>query len=50
MGVLHGLKASELVAADGMPALMKRIDLVELNEIDAYFAQLKGRIEKRENG
>ena len=44
IGVLHGLSPSELVAQDGTPALLKRIDLVELNNIGMYFEQLQRRI------
>jgi len=44
IGVLHGLSPSELVAQDGTPALLKRIDLVELNNIGLYFEQLQRRI------
>jgi hypothetical protein len=44
IGVLHGLGPSELVAQDGTPALLKRIDLVELNNIGMYFEQLQRRI------
>jgi hypothetical protein len=46
VGVLYGLTAKELVSQDGTPALLKRIDLVELNRIEPYFEQLKGRIER----
>lgn len=42
--MLHGMTPKDLVAKDGTPALLKRIDLVELNKIDEYFGQLKGRI------
>jgi len=44
IGVLHGLSPSELVTQEGTPALLKRIDLLELNKIDTYFEQLKRRI------
>lgn len=44
IGVLHGLSPNELVTQEGTPALLKRIDLVELNNIDTYFEQLKRRI------
>jgi TIR domain len=44
VGVLYGLTPNELVGQEGTPALLKRIDLVELNRIDLYFDQLKGRI------
>jgi hypothetical protein len=46
VGVLHGLSANELVTQDGTPAVLKRIDLVELNHVDDYLDQLKLRIEK----
>ena len=46
VGVSHGLSANELVAQDGTPALLKRIDLVDLNRVDSYLNQLKQRIEK----
>jgi hypothetical protein len=49
VGILHGLTASDLVKQDGTPALLKRIDLLDLNRIDAYFAQLQKRIEEHEN-
>jgi hypothetical protein len=48
VGVLHGLTAGDLVSQQGTPALLKRIDLLELNQIDAYFAQLRIRIEREE--
>jgi hypothetical protein len=47
VGVLHGLSANELVAREGIPPLLKRIDLVDLNAIDTYFGQLRARIERR---
>jgi len=46
VGVLHGLTANELVTQEGTPALLKRIDLVDINRIDTYFDQLKARIER----
>lgn len=47
VGVLHGLSANELVTQEGTPALLKRIDLVEINNIDSYFEQLSSRISRR---
>lgn len=47
VGILYGLTASDLVAQDGTPALFKRIDLVEINKLDGYFDQLRGRVENR---
>ncbi len=44
VGVLYGLSANELVTQDGTPALLKRIDLVRLNDVDAYLNQLKLRV------
>jgi len=44
VGILHGITPNELVTQEGTPALLKRIDLVELNKIDTYFEQLKRRI------
>jgi hypothetical protein len=46
VGILYGLTTSELVAQDGTPALLKRIDLVEINKIDGYLDQLKKRIKR----
>jgi hypothetical protein len=46
VGILYGLTTSELVAQDGTPALLKRIDLVEINKIDVYLDQLKKRIKR----
>lgn len=45
IGVLHGLLPSDLVTQEGTPALLKRIDLVELNQIDGYFEQLARRVQ-----
>lgn len=44
VGVLHGLSASELFMQEGIPALLKRISLVEINQLDSYFKQVRGRI------
>jgi hypothetical protein len=46
VGILHGITANELVTHEGTPALLKRIDLVELNKVDAYLDQLRERIRK----
>lgn len=44
VGVLHGLSPSELVTQDGTPALLKRIDLVQLNRVDEYLNQVGARV------
>ncbi|ETR65325.1 MAG: hypothetical protein OMM_14427 [Candidatus Magnetoglobus multicellularis str. Araruama] len=46
IGVIYGLSPNDLVTQEGTPALLKRIDLVELNNIDKYFEQLKRRIDE----
>ena len=44
VGVLHGVSANELVTQDGTPALLKRIDLVKLNDVDGYLDQVQARV------
>jgi hypothetical protein len=43
VGLLLGLSAGELQARPGVPILLKRRDLLPLNEIDVYLDQLRGR-------
>ncbi|MFM9068279.1 MAG: toll/interleukin-1 receptor domain-containing protein [Planctomycetota bacterium] len=44
VGVLHGLTTKEISTDERIPALLKRIDIVEINDLDGYFQQLKKRI------
>jgi hypothetical protein len=44
VGLLHGLSAGELQSRPGVPILLKRRDLLPLNEIDIYLGQLRGRV------
>ena len=44
VGLLHGLSAAELQSRPGVPILLKRRDLVPLNDIDVYLGQLRGRV------
>ena len=44
IGILHGLKPDELISQAGVPVLIKRRNLIELNDIDSYFAQLQKRV------
>ena len=44
---LHGISIKEIQSDAHMPVLLKRTNLVHLNEIDAYFAELGVRIEQR---
>jgi hypothetical protein len=43
VGLLHGLTAGELQARPGVPILLKKRDLLPLNEIDVYLGQRRGR-------
>ena len=44
VGVLHGLKPEDISADPRIPVLLKKIDLVEINEIGSYFTQLNRRV------
>lgn len=48
VGVLHGLKATDIATDERIPLVLKRIDLVDINDIDSYFVQLARRVEARE--
>jgi hypothetical protein len=48
VGVLHGLTKTELLAMEHVPGAVKRIDLINLNDIDSYFIQLKRRMKSTE--
>jgi hypothetical protein len=41
VAILHGLAASEIQSMAGLPVLLKKRDMIELNEIHKYFDQLK---------
>ncbi len=43
VAVLHGISAAELQSRPEVPLFLKRRDLVALNDVDAYFRQLKSR-------
>jgi hypothetical protein len=43
VGVLHGLAVKELSSDERIPILLKKTDLLTLNDIDSYFSQLKVR-------
>jgi hypothetical protein len=42
--VLHGVTASELQSRAGFPTPLKRRDMIDLNDVDAYFEQLRERV------
>jgi hypothetical protein len=45
VGVLHGLTLEEVSTDPRMPALLKRLDIIEINDVDSYFEQLGRRVE-----
>ena len=50
VGVLYGSGKRDLVTDEGMPIMLKRITLVEINQLDEYFRQLAGRVEEVRQG
>lgn len=42
--LLHGLTPGELQSRPGIPVFLKKRNLLELNEVDGYFAQLRKRV------
>jgi TIR domain len=44
VGVLHGLKAENISGDPRVPVLLKKIDLVDINEIQSCFTQLDRRV------
>jgi hypothetical protein len=44
VALLHGLTVDELQARPGMPILLKKRDVISLNEISRYLDQLKDRL------
>ena len=44
VAILYGLTSESLSASDEIPALLKKIDLVDINNIDSYFQQLEKRL------
>ena len=50
VALLFGLTASELQTRPGIPALLKKRDLLQLNEIETYLYQLASRIQRKQEG
>ena len=44
VGVLHGLTPEDLQSDSNVPTLLKRRNLIQLNEIETYLKQLEERI------
>jgi len=47
IGVLYGLTPEELHTQAGVPSLLKRRDLIDINPLDRYLSQLQDRIRER---
>jgi hypothetical protein len=47
VALLLGITATELQARPGIPVLLKKRDLLELNDIDIYLKQLGARVDQR---
>jgi TIR domain len=45
IALLHGMTEAEFQSRPGVPVLLKKRDLLTLNQIDQYFHQLKQRVE-----
>jgi hypothetical protein len=45
VGLLQGVTLDDLLSRPGVPMILKRRDLVPLNEIDVYLRQLRGRVQ-----
>jgi hypothetical protein len=43
VGILHGVKTTEIATDERIPVVLKKIDLVDLNAIDSYLTQLARR-------
>jgi hypothetical protein len=45
---LLGITATELQSRPGIPVLLKKRDLLQLNEVEVYLDQLSGRVQQRQ--
>lgn len=48
VGVLYGITKDEISTDPNTPIALKRIDSVNLNEIDSYFIELRDRVKAKE--
>ena len=48
VALLLGITATELQSKPGIPVLLKKRDLLQLNEVEVYLDQLSGRIRQRQ--
>lgn len=42
--ILHGITSQDLQSRPGVPVHLKKRDLINLNEVETYFDQLRGRM------
>jgi hypothetical protein len=47
IGILHGMSATELQTKPGVPVFLKADNLLELNDIELYFRQLRERLSRK---
>lgn len=47
IGILHGMSITELQSKPGIPVFLKAENLVEINNIEVYFNQLKQRTQRK---
>jgi len=52
VAALYGVSKADIAKDQFTPVALKKIDSVDLNDIDSYFSQLKGRVEtwRMQNG
>ncbi|MDI6794687.1 MAG: toll/interleukin-1 receptor domain-containing protein [bacterium] len=43
-GILYGLTTRDIATIEYVPAVLKRINLIDINELDTYFEQLEKRV------
>ncbi len=46
VAILHGISPQELQSRQGIPVLIKKRNLINLNDIDGYLKELRGRVTK----
>jgi len=47
VGVLHGISPANLYKKAEAPVFLKKRNLIELNDIEKYFVQLRSRVKKK---
>ncbi len=50
VALLLGITPGELQSRPGVPVLLKKRDLLQLNDIETYLKQLRGRVYRHETG